>query len=124
MLLSMTVSASFSRSLVPCAIIEVNEQSYASESLFTSMQASRFDSVVVSEGLKRAQSLVGSKQDELIQLVTVEFNNNHILVLPIRQETSINLLLIPLIMSLIMPTVLCNIAKSLNLSLQFFSDYG
>ena len=114
MLLSTTVSASFSRSLVPCAIIEVNEQSYASESLFTSMQASRFDSVVVSEGLKRAQSLVGSK------LVTVEFNNNHILVLPISQETSINLLLIPLIM----PTVLCNIAKSLNLSLQFFSDYG
>ena len=34
------------------------------------MQAGRFDSVVVSEGLKRAQlaqSLVGSKQDELIQ---------------------------------------------------------
>ena len=60
----MTVSASFGRSLVPWTIIEVNKQSYTFESLFTSMQAGRFDSVVVSEDLKRAElarSLVGSK---------------------------------------------------------------
>ena len=69
MLLCVNVSASLGRSLVPWTIIEVNEESYTFESLFTSMQAGRFDSVVVTEELKTAKlsrSLVGSKRDELM----------------------------------------------------------
>ena len=69
MLLSVNVSASLGRSVVPWTIIEVNEQRYTFESLFTSIQAGRFDSVVVSDDLKSAKlsrSLVGSKKDELM----------------------------------------------------------
>ena len=45
MLLCVNVSASLGCSLVPWTIIEVNEESYTFESLFTSMQAGRFDSI-------------------------------------------------------------------------------
>ena len=69
MLLTVTASASLSRSFVPWTIIKIHEQSYTFESLFTSLQASCFDSVVMSDELKRAelvQSLVGSKRNELM----------------------------------------------------------
>ena len=70
MLLCVNVSATLGRSLVSWTIIEVNDESYTFDSLFASIRAGRFDSVVVSEELRKAakllRSLVGSKRDELM----------------------------------------------------------
>ena len=69
MLLSITISASLGRSLLPWTIIEVNEETYTFESLFTSIQAGRFYAVMMSDDLKSAKlvrSLVGLKRDELM----------------------------------------------------------
>ena len=73
MLLCVNVSASLGRSLVPRTIIGVKEESYTFESLFTSKQAGRLDSVMFTEELKKAKlsrPLVGSKRNEFI-------NNNN-----------------------------------------------
>ena len=70
MLLCVNVSATLGRSLVSWTIIEVNDESYTLDSLFASIRAGRFDSVVVSEELKKAakllRSLAGSQRDELM----------------------------------------------------------
>ena len=70
MLLCVNVSATLGHSLVSWTIIEVNDERYTFDSLFASIRAGRFDSVVVSEELKKAakllRSLVGSKRDELM----------------------------------------------------------
>ena len=59
MLLSITISGP---SLLPWTIIEVNEDTYTFEALFTSIQGGRFNAVTISEDLKSARllrSLVG-----------------------------------------------------------------
>ena len=69
MLLSITVSASLGRSLLPWTIVEVNEDDYTFETLFTNIQGGRFDAVTISDELKTARllrSLVGHKRDELM----------------------------------------------------------
>lgn len=69
MLLSITVSASLGRSLLPWTIAEVNEDDYTFETLFTNIQGGRFDAVTISDELKTARllrSLVGHKRDELM----------------------------------------------------------
>ena len=62
MLLSITISVSLGPSLLPWTIIEVNEDTYTFEALFTSIQGGRFNAVTISEDLKSARllrSLVG-----------------------------------------------------------------
>ena len=66
MLLSITISVSLGRSLLPWTIIEVNDDTFTFEALLTSIQGGRFDAVMmISEDLKSARllrSLVGQKR--------------------------------------------------------------
>ena len=68
MLLSVLITASVGRALVPWSIVEVNEQD-SFEKLFSNIQAGCFDSVTVSDDLKNAtlqRSFVGNKTDALM----------------------------------------------------------
>jgi hypothetical protein len=69
MLLSITISVSLGPSLLPWTIIEVNEDTYTFEALFTSIQGGRFNAVTISEDLKSARllrSLVGQSTAAVI----------------------------------------------------------
>ena len=52
MLLSITISVSLGPSLLPWTIIEVSEDTYTIEALFTSIKGGRFNAVTISEDLK------------------------------------------------------------------------
>ena len=69
MLLSVLITASVGRALVPWSIVEVNEQEDSFEKLFSNIQAGCFDSVTVSDDLNNAtlqRSFVGNKTDALM----------------------------------------------------------
>ena len=69
MLLSVLITASVGRALVPWSIVEVNGQEDSFEKLFSNIQAGCFDSVTVSDDLKNAtlqRSFVGNKTDALM----------------------------------------------------------
>ena len=69
MLLSVTISVSLGRSLLPWTIIEMNDNAFTFEALFTCIQGGRFDAVTITDDLKRARlvrSLVGQQRDELM----------------------------------------------------------
>ena len=51
MLLSVNVSACLGSSIVPWSILEVNDEEYTFNELFTGKQASRFESVSVPDDL-------------------------------------------------------------------------
>ena len=73
---------SLGRSLLPWTIIEVNEDTYTFEALFTSIQGGRFDAVTISESARLLRSLVGHKRDELKIMAT----SNGLSVLEVCQE--------------------------------------
>ena len=77
MLLSITVSASLGRSLLPWTIIEVNEDDYTFETLFTNILGGRFDAVTVSEDLKSARRLQSPVYVVIMTSLEFIFNNNN-----------------------------------------------
>jgi hypothetical protein len=56
MLLSITISVSLGPSLLPWTIIEVNEDTYTFEALFTSIQGGRFNAVDDLRGLEKRKA--------------------------------------------------------------------
>ena len=69
MFISVLVTGGLGRPLVPWSIIEVTDEEKTFENVLQSMQAGRFEIVVVSDDLKRAtlkKASVGSKQESLM----------------------------------------------------------